>query len=108
MFLDTLGIIIGYVTIVLLLSILVTAMVQTAASLMRRRNKALVLGVTETRIEQTIESLRGQIDAQDANASKLIDLVVKAVGSPKTDRRITWFEDKDVITPLIEAKVPKS
>lgn len=108
MLLDILGIIIGFVTIVLLLSILVTAIVQTAANLMRRRNKALVLGVTETDIAQAIEKLRGQIDKNDANADKLIDLVVATVSAPKTDARVTWLEDKDVITPLVEAKVPES
>ena len=108
MLLDTLGIIIGFVTIVLLLSILVTAIVQTAANLMRRRHKALVLGVKETNIEKTIEDLRGQIDAKDTNAATLIDLAVKTVAAVKTDSRVTWLEDKDVITPLLEANVPKA
>jgi hypothetical protein len=108
MFLDTLGIIVGFVTIVLLLSILVTALVQTAANLMRRRHKALALGVEETQIVQKIENLREQIDKEDTNASHLIDLVVAAVTSAKMDPRVTWLEDKDVIAPLIEAKVPDS
>ncbi|MEO8019614.1 MAG: hypothetical protein ABI769_17525 [Pseudomonadota bacterium] len=108
MFLDILGIIVGFVTIVLLLSILVTALVQTAANLMRRRHKALALGVVETDIAQKIENLRAQIDQGDKNASQLIDLVVATVAAAKTDPRVTWLEDKDVITPLIEAKVPES
>lgn len=108
MLLDIIGIIIGFVTIVLLLSILVTAIVQTAANLMRRRNKALVLGLDESALVQTIESLRGQVDPQDANASRLIDIVVAAVAAAKTDSRVTWLEDKDIITPLVEAKVPRS
>ena len=108
MLLDTLGIIIGFVTIVLLLSILVTAIVQTAANLMRRRHKALALGVTETKIVQTIETLREQVDKSDGNALKLVDLVIGTVSSAKSDPRVTWLEDKDVITPLVEAKVPDS
>jgi hypothetical protein len=108
MLLDILGIIIGFVTIVLLLSILVTAIVQTAANLTRRRHKALALGVTETRIAQTIENLREQIDKQDGNAVKLIDYAIATVAAASTDPRITWLEDKDVIAPLIEAKVPAS
>jgi hypothetical protein len=108
MLLDIIGIIIGFVTIVLLLSILVTAIVQTAANLMRRRHKALVLGVEETNIAQTIEALRDQIDKQDGNAAKLIDHAVATVTAARTDPRVTWLEDKDVIAPLIEAKVPAS
>jgi len=108
MLLDTLGIIIGFVTIVLLLSILVTAIVQSAANLMRRRHKALALGVTETRIVETINGLREQIDKKDGNATKLIDLVVATVSAAKTDSRVTWLEDKDVITPLTQAKVPEA
>ena len=108
MLLDTIGIIVGFLTVVLLLSILVTAIVQTAANLMRRRHKALALGVTESNIVQTIEYLREQIDKEDANAAKLFDHVVATISSARTDPRVTWLEDKDVITPLIEAKVPDS
>src|SRR5688572_29644737 len=79
MLLDTIGIIVGFLTVVLLLSILVTAIVQTAANLMRRRHKALALGVAESKIVQTIESLRGQIDQDDANAAKLFDHVVTSI-----------------------------
>ena len=108
MLLDTIGIIVGFLTVVLLLSILVTAIVQTAANLMRRRHKALALGVTESKIVQTIEGLREQIDRQDVNAAKLFDHVVATISAARTDHRVTWLEDKDVITPLIEAKVPAS
>lgn len=107
MLLDTLAIIIGFVTIVLLLSILVTALVQTAANLMRRRHKALDMAVSDTGIVTTLGNLRPQV-AADPNADTLVDQAIATVKAANLDPRVTWLEDKDVLVPLEKAGIPAS
>jgi hypothetical protein len=54
---DVLGIIIGFVTVVLLLSILVTAYVQTLHSGRNNRHKTLVMGIDDSELEKTLSAV---------------------------------------------------
>ena len=65
MLLDTLGIIIGFITIVLLLSILVTAIVQTVASMLRLRNKALKQGLAQSDVLTALETVTGKSESRE-------------------------------------------
>lgn len=64
MLLDMLGILIGFVAIILLLSILVTASIQTVSSFARLRHRALVHGIDEAQLESLGKYVEQRLAAQ--------------------------------------------
>lgn len=103
MLMDVLGVMIGFVTIVLLLSILVTAIVQTLSSLTRLRNRTLVFGLELSGLQKVLTDVVPPPPAQDAKGNpdaKLIEVAHQVVQRPLKDKRITWIEDKELIEPL--------
>jgi hypothetical protein len=106
MLLDALGIIIGFVAIVLLLSILVTAIVQTLSNLTRLRNHALSHGVTESGLAKTVEDIATpSAQASTSTASQLIQFALRKAQQPLSDKRATWLENEEIIEPLRDAGV---
>lgn len=83
MLMDVLGIIIGFVTIVLLLSILVTALVQTLTSFSGRRHKALELGISESDIAATLATVVDGVIIANDKGENAIGPFVTAVENAK-------------------------
>ena len=138
MLLDTLGIIIGFITIVLLLSILVTAIVQTINSMLRLRSKALREGLAQSDVLGALHAVTGKAatkaqaatpaatppkkdDAKPDEAAhspenagparqKLFDRIERTIKEAQLTGKqgATWLDDKQVIEPLKEAEATKT
>jgi hypothetical protein len=138
MLLDTLGIIIGFITIVLLLSILVTAIVQTITSMFRMRNYTLREGLKQSDVLAALRTATGtpvletepaatpagepkrgggkppevaKLPEEAAQArEQLFKRIERAVVEAQSteDLRATWLDDKQVIEPLKAAELMKT
>lgn len=138
MLLDTLGIIIGFITIVLLLSILVTAIVQTIVSTSRLRHRKLRDGLAASNLLDALQTATGFSGPkkespaaagtpQDKGAAKtaaktespedsatakqkLFQRIWETIEDAQStqDPRATWLEDKQVIDPLKTAGVAET
>lgn len=109
MLLDMLGILIGFVIVILLLSILVTSAVQMFTSLVRLRHRSLVKGLNRGQLLEVADrialKLRGDLEA--ANSATAQSLVAESVSSmkqiistAKADKRVTWIDVKELVEPL--------
>lgn len=105
MLMDVLGIIIGFVAIVLVFSLLVTAIVQTIASLTRLRNHALRVGLRDSQLHATLSALTPAPPTVEPGAAVLQKIATDAAYRPMLDRRVTWLDASEIIDPLVTAGV---
>jgi hypothetical protein len=95
---DVLGIIIGFVTIVLLLSILVTAAVQTAVSAMKSRHKALGLGIESSSIVSTLDAVLSGFLVEVDSDKQALAAFRKAIADTKSAA-----STQDIVAAVVKA-----
>ena len=123
MLLDMLGILIGFVAVILLVSILVTGIVQTVSSFGRLRHRALVRGIDEAGLRSLGDDLKvklesraqplarakvqGEYRVEDSEqsvaygaASQIASNIKNSVDRACNDKRITWLDPKQIVEPL--------
>nr|AQQ74479.1 hypothetical protein [uncultured bacterium] len=116
--LEILGVLIGFVAIILLLSIVATALVQAVSSVLKVRRRAFVRGIRETRFPRTVDDIAQMLEtlppAPPPQGNEVYEprdpvVIEKLLNQPiifaLDDPRATWLDKNEFIGPLTASRI---